>query len=540
MALENNTFIGKGTWLDKIAYIIVKREEKLGRPITTIRVESGLGASGFPHIGSLGDAVRAYGVSLALKNQGYNSELIAYSDDMDGLRKVPTGLPQWLHDYIAKPVSEIPDPFGNCHDSYGSHMSGLLLESLDKLGVNYKFQSGYKSYTEGKLNKQIETILENSARLGKKISELVGQEKYTETLPYFPICQNCGRLYVAQSTKFHREDKKIEYHCSGTRIGNTNISGCGYSDEIDINKGCGKLAWKVEFAARWKAFDIRFEAFGKDIMDSVKVNDWVCNEILEYPHPVHVKYEMFLDKKGQKISKSSGNVITPQMWLQYGSPQSLMLLLFKRIAGTRHIGIDDIPNLMDEYDLYENLYFGKVKESNQAKLVKIKGIYEYIHHLNPPDKPMVHIPYRMLLQQSSLFKNEQDDVKDKIVSRLLKYNLVEEKDKNENLYLKIDNALSYIRDNEIFEDNSIVLNEAEKKAVYSLYEELKCLDSGDPEHIQTVIFETAKKNNIKPRDFFKLLYKLILGQDKGPKLGSYIADLGVDRSCQILSKYTQN
>ncbi|HEY5631218.1 MAG TPA: lysine--tRNA ligase, partial [Nitrososphaeraceae archaeon] len=134
--------IGKGTWIDKVADNLLKREKKLGRTVDLIRVESGIGASGIPHIGSMGDAVRAHGIAMALKNFGYNTELIAYSDDMDGLRKVPAGLPGWLKEHLAKPVSRIPDPFGNCHTSYGAHMSSILLDGLDKVGVKYCFQSG--------------------------------------------------------------------------------------------------------------------------------------------------------------------------------------------------------------------------------------------------------------------------------------------------------------------------------------------------------------------------------------------------------------
>src|SRR3989449_11682382 len=140
--MEDQIVIGKGTWIDKVADTLIKREKKLSRNLDLIRVESGLGASGIPHIGSMGDAVRAYGIGLALQNFGFRSELIAYSDDMAGLRKIPHGLPDWLKDHIARPVSSIPDPFGSCHDSYGAHMSSLLLDGLDRVGVRYRFQSG--------------------------------------------------------------------------------------------------------------------------------------------------------------------------------------------------------------------------------------------------------------------------------------------------------------------------------------------------------------------------------------------------------------
>ena len=161
--MEEQKIIGRGTWIDKLAYELVEREKDLGRSTSMIKVESGLGASGIPHIGSLGDAARAYGVKLALENLGYKSELIAYSDDVDGLRKIPEGFPDWLNDHLAKPVSLIPDPF-DCHDSYGSHMSGLLLDGLDKLGIKYKFQRGVDTYKNGLLKDQIHTILLNSKK----------------------------------------------------------------------------------------------------------------------------------------------------------------------------------------------------------------------------------------------------------------------------------------------------------------------------------------------------------------------------------------
>ena len=136
--------------------------------------------------------------------------------------------------------------------------------------------------------------------------------------------------------------------------------------------------------------DIRFEAYGKDIMDSVKVNDWVADEVLKYPHPIHVKYEMFLDKSGKKISKSLGNVFTPQIWLKYGSPQSLLLLLFKRIKGTRNLDLNDVPKLMTEYDYLEDIYFEKIKVDNELKKTNLRGVYEYINHQNPSSKPSQH------------------------------------------------------------------------------------------------------------------------------------------------------
>src|ERR1044071_1159978 len=450
--------IGRGTWIDKIASTIIDREKNIGRKLDMIPVESGLGASGFPHIGSLGDAARAYGVSLAIKNLGYNSKLIAYSDDLDGLRKIPSGLPEWLSDYIGMPVSSIPDPVGQCHDSYGAHMSSLLLEALDRLDIDYEFLNAAKVYGSGMLTNQIDTILSNASNLGNKIEEIVGQSKYKESLPYFPICESCGRLYVAHAENYLTSEKKVRYSCNGTKLGNNEIKGCGYSGEIPISLGKGKLAWKVEFAARWSALNIRFEAYGKDIMDSVRVNDWVSDVILNYAHPLHVKYEMFLDKGGKKISKSIGNVLTPQVWLRYGTPQSLLLLLFKRITGTRQISIDDIPLLMDEYDNCEDIYFGKKKEDNEDRLVKTKGLYEYINHLHTPKEPLQHVPYMLMAQQASFFSGS--DRIEKIFDRLVKYKVASEL--TSDLEQKIQLACNWSDDHTSSEKFDIILTEKEK------------------------------------------------------------------------------
>ncbi len=554
----NEKIIGRGTWLDKVADTIIEREKKINRNLKLINVESGLGASGIPHLGSMGDAVRAYGISLALKNRGYDSKLIAYSDDMDGLRKVPAGFPQWLSDYIAIPVSKIPDPFGDCHGSYGAHMSGLLLEGLDRCGVGYEFKSARNVYESGLLSTHIDSILKNSEILGQKIAKLVGQEKYNAILPYFPICEQCERLYVANAEKYLEQEKKVVYSCNGSKIGNKQIAGCGHKGEVDISHGNGKLAWKVEFAARWSALDIRFEAYGKDIMDSVRVNDWVCDQILQFPHPLHIKYEMFLDKGGKKISKSSGNVITPQMWLEYGTSESLLLLLYKRIAGTRHISLEDIPLLMDEYDFYEDVYFGKIKESNTAKLSKIKGIYEYINHLKIDELSLqIHVPYRILTQQASLFGSDIDRY-DKIFNRLQKYGIIDKSftiinetskenktiinESRKKLLEKIKLSSNWT-DNVVNEEKTeLNLTEIHKNILLQLLEELEKFKGKEhledsPQNLQSRIFEIARNNGIEPKKFFKLLYNILINTDRGPRIGNYIMDLGIERASMIIKQY---
>ena len=521
--------IGKGIWIDKLAQELLDREKVLGRNLDLIKVESGLGASGIPHIGSLGDAVRAYGVKLALENFGYKSELIAYSDDLDGLRKIPEGFPDSLEEHIAKPVSLIPDPFG-CHESYGMHMSSILLDGLDKVGVKYEFRRAVDTYKQGLLKEQIHTILQNSSKIGDKISELVGQDKFKKYLPYFPVCANCDRLYTAESTKYLPDEMKVLYKCHDTEIGSKIVKGCNHDGEADITKDLGKLAWKVEFAARWSAFDIRFEAYGKDIMDSVKVNDWVADEILNYPHPHHVKYEMFLDKGGKKISKSLGNVITAQKWLEFGNAKSILLLLYKRITGARELGFEDIPALMNEYNELEDIYFGRIKVDNQAKLIKSNGLFEYVNLLNPPKESSTHVNFRLLIELSKIFKEDRIQ---RVMKKLLDYGVI--KNEQPEIEKLIELAGNFADEFDQQEKIEIDLDELAKKSLKELTNALNSEE--EPEDIQNTIYQIAKSNDVQPKDFFRILYQIILGTSRGPKIGPFISDIGRKKVAKTISKY---
>jgi len=517
--------IGKGTWIDLVGNRVIEREKSLNRPLGNIRVESGLGASGIPHVGSLADAARAAAVQLALQNLGYKSEFIAFSDDMDGLRKVPYGLPDWLNNYLAFPVSTIPDPY-KCHESYGAHMSSMLMDAMDKCGIRYTFMSGHDTYKRGVYNSQIIKILEKVDSIGKAIEEITGQTKFEGQLPYFPICEKCNRIYLPKALEYDKESQKVIYKCEGAEIRKRFIQGCGHEGEVKVTEARGKLAWKVEFAARWAALDIRYEAYGKDIADSVKVNDWVADNILNYPHPFHVRYEMFLDKGGKKISKSAGNVFTPQTWLEYGTTQSLLLLLYKRIVGTRALSVSDIPTYMDEVDQLEQFYFSK-KESDDMKDVKTKGLYEYINLLRPPAKPPQHVPYSLLVQLCAVAPEGKEI--EYVSNKLKQYGMVKEVDQG--LAQKIGMALKWSKEMQAVERKKVFLNDSEKQLVNEFQESL---NTQDPKQIQFTVFEVARKHMLEPKDFFKLLYRILLGTESGPRLGPYLVDLGIDKARTIL------
>jgi lysyl-tRNA synthetase class 1 len=525
--------IGKGTWYDKAARELIEREKRLGRNLDNIRTESGLGASGFPHIGSLGDALRNYAVAMACRVQGYNAELIAFSDDKDGLRKVPAGLPEDLEKWVGYPVSSIPDPFGDCHPSFGSHMTSLLLDALNTAGAEYHFMSGNRVYQEGLLDEEIVTLLENADRVGEIIYDEIGQEKYQETLPYFAICESCGRINT-HAYSYLPEQHKVLYDCSGMEIKGRWLEGCGHKGEVDVLAGKGKLSWKVEFAARWKALDIRFEAYGKDIADSVRVNDRICREILGWEPPMHVQYEMFVDKGGKKISKSAGNVFTPQVWYRYGSPQSLNLLIFKRFVGTKSGSVDNISPHMDELDDLEDIYFGKTKILDEVEKARLTGMYEYSWMLKPPEEPRVHVPYNLMIKLARLTPKGSEE--EFIRSKLKEYGYL---DKGEvGLETRISYALNWVADFAEEAASQAVLTANQKEAVKAT---IAALDKASTvEEYQSVVFNVSKEMGLKPRELFSVIYQILLGRNQGPRLGPYIALIGKENVLKELEAVLRN
>ncbi len=518
----DDKIIGRGTWYDKMAARIVKREQRLGRHLDLIRTEMGVAASGFPHIGNLGDASRAFAVTLALTEQGYASELIAFSDDKDGLRKVPAGLPDSLEEYLGVPVTDIPDPFG-CHESYGEHMTLLLLEALDECGIEYEFRSGTDVYEKGLFNEEIRSVLLNAQKVGKIVREEIGQEKFVEALPYFAVCANCGRIYTTRAYEFRKEEDKVLYECEGMEVKGRWLEGCSHKGEVGLTEGKGKLAWKPEFAVRWKALDIRFEAYGKDIADSVRVNDRICREIFGWEPPMHARYELFLDKSGKMLSKSTGVVFTPQTWFKYGSPQSLMLLMLKRFIGTRTLGVSDIPSYMNELDHLEDVFFGIESVVDERERAKLKGLYAYCWALNPPDEPRAHVPYNLL---AFLVKMAPvGHIEDFVLEKLQAYGYLRNgQDLSKDLRERVQYASNWVTDFEEIKETKVSLSETEKEAIKELVEALRVED--EAERIQNAVFNVAKNHDIKPAKFFRKLYMVLVGVPRGPRMGPYVLAMG--------------
>ncbi len=517
-------------WLDKIAESITRGWKP--SPDGVFRVECGIGASGIPHVGSVADALRSYGVKLALEDRGLKSELIVYADDMDGLRKVPMGLPSSLQRYLGFPVSDIPDPF-NCHDSFAEHIESLFLDALDRLDMAYRFVSGYKAYKSGILNDYIRKILLNASEIRRIDIKMTGAKREEGWIYYWPICENCGRIYTTFAYRYLPREDVILYRCASQFKG---VEGCGHEGEVRLSSGCGKVAWKAEMAIRWARFHVVFEARGKDIDASFQVNMAVASRILGIKPPHSIVYELFLGKTGRKISKSTGNVFTPQTWFRYGTPESLRLLMFKRYQGTRKLDVEDVPIYMDELDRLEDLYFNLSRIKNLRERIRVKRLYEYVRLLKPPERPLPHIPYMTGVELvSSIPVNLDDSNKlDLFLFLLRKQGILKEIGERERLEIKRRLRL-YINWYEDFvkpAPEPIKPSEKEVEAIYSLVSRIT--DNSTPDDVQEAVFEVAREFGIPPRSFFRLLYLLIIGRERGPKISTYVRVLGPNKFKQLL------
>ncbi|MEM4495312.1 MAG: lysine--tRNA ligase, partial [Candidatus Caldarchaeum sp.] len=403
----------------------------------------------------------------------------------------------------------------------------MLLDALAKTGVESKFYRGFHVYNSGLLKNQISKILENARTIGEKIAELTGQQKFQEMLPSFPLCASCGRIYTTHAEGFDPKTGRVHYVCKGVSIKKRWFDGCGYEGEADISKADGKLSWKVEWAARWAALDVRFEAYGKDLAASVMVNDWVSEHILAYKPPKHVQYELFLDASRRKISKSKGvSVFTPHEWFKYGSPQSLVLLFLKRIKGTRVVSPQLIPALMDELDTLGEQYRRNTGDPRRT------GLYVYAYMFKPPEKTPTKVSYSLLVFLASIAPEGKE--KEFVVARLKRYGYKVD----EEVLKKVEYAVNYQKTFGKPEVEPVTIDEILRRAVDEVAEAVR--NASNPDTLQSTIFEIARRNMINPPQLFQTLYRILIGQDSGPKLATFIIeDYGVERAYTALKAVTQ-
>ena len=481
-----------------------------------IILQTGYGPSGLPHIGTFGEVARTSMVVNAL-NQLTNipKEIITFSDDMDGLRKVPDNVPnqEILNENLHKPLTTIPDPF-NKFGSFGEHNNEMLKKFLNQFNFKYNFNSSTELYKSGFFNEILRLILKNYKGIMEIIIPTLGKARQKTYSPFLPICPDTGVVLEIPINEIDEKNSKIIFDNNGKKL------------EKSILDGNCKLQWKVDWAMRWHALDVDFEMYGKDLIESAILSTKII-KLLGKSNPSGFAYELFLDEKGEKISKSKGNGINIDEWLKYASPESLSLFMYQNPKRAKKLYKEIVPKAVDEYlDFIE-----KGKTQNELQIL-LNPVW-HVHDGLMPKENMI-MTFSMLL---NLVETSNADTKELLWKFVKKYksNIFE---KDHPIFDKlIGYAIKYF--NDVIKQNKKYKkpNELEKKALEALINTLeKCNDSMQPEDIQTQIYTVGKENGYKEnlRDWFKLIYEVVFGDANGPRMGFFISFFGVNETKQLI------
>ena len=486
--------------------------EKKGK----ITLQTGYGPSGLPHIGTFGEVARTTMMVNALNHiTDLPTEIITFSDDMDGLRKVPDNIlnQDVLRDNLHKPLSQVPDPFGK-FDSFGEHNNEMLKNFLNKFNFKYNFKSSTHLYKSSFFNPTLQIVLENYQGIMDIILPTLGKERQKTYSPFLPICPDTGVVLEIPVIEVVKEKSQIIFDNNGKKL------------EVSIFDGNCKLQWKVDWAMRWYALDIDFEMYGKDLIESAILSTKII-KMLGKNSPSGFAYELFLDEKGEKISKSKGNGITIDQWLEYASPESLSLYMYQNPKRAKKLYNEIVPKAVDEYlDFIE-----KAKTQNELQLL-MNPVW-HVHNGKIPKEPII-MTFSMLL---NLVEASNADNKELLWKFVKKY----KKDISEKDHPIFDNLISYairyFKDVIKLKKKYKKPDDKEKNALKALIEVLKnCNDEMIPEDIQTLIYSVGKENGYAEnlRDWFKLIYEVVFGDENGPRMGFFINFFGVKETKQLI------
>ena len=486
--------------------------EKKGK----ITLQTGYGPSGLPHIGTFGEVARTSMMVNALKQlSDIPTEIITFSDDMDGLRKVPDNVPnqELLTSNLHKPLTQVPDPFEK-FGSFGEHNNEMLKNFLDSFKFNYNFQSSTLLYKSGFFNPTLKIILENYEGIMNIIIPTLGKERQQTYSPFLPICPETGHVLEIPVIEINKEKSNIIFDNKGKKL------------EASILDGNCKLQWKVDWAMRWYALDIDFEMYGKDLIESAILSTKIIN-LLGKKNPSGFAYELFLDEKGEKISKSKGNGITIDQWLEYASPESLSLYMYQNPKRAKKLYKEIVPKAVDEYlDCIE-----KSKKQNELQLL-MNPVW-HVHDGKIPTEEMI-MTFSMLL---NLVETSNADSKD-LLWKFVKKHKSDISESNHPIFDSlVGYAIKYFNDVIKAQKKYKTPNSSEKLALEALVKTLeKCTDKMSPEDIQTLIYSTGKENGYADnlRDWFKLIYEVVFGDENGPRMGFFISFFGVKETTELL------
>tara|TARA_B100002052_G_scaffold274514_1_gene277681 strand:+ start:70 stop:1632 length:1563 start_codon:yes stop_codon:yes gene_type:complete len=514
--IDKNNIEKTNAWPFVEAKKILRERKKYIEKKGKIILQTGYGPSGLPHIGTFGEVARTSMVVNALSYiTEIPKEIITFSDDMDGLRKVPDNIPnqEILKNNLHKPLTKIPDPFEK-FNSFGEHNNEMLKKFLDEFNFSYSFKSSTELYKKGFFNETLNLILEKYQDIMNIIIPTLGPERQKTYSPFLPICPDTGVVLEIPILEIDKKNSKIVFNNFGKKI------------EKSILDGNCKLQWKVDWAMRWFALDVDFEMYGKDLIESAILSTKII-KTLGKTNPSGFAYELFLDEKGEKISKSKGNGITIDQWLEYASPESLSLFMYQNPKRAKKLYKEIVPKAVDEYlDFIE-------KGKNQNELQMLLNPVWHVHNGKIPNESMI-MSFSMLL---NLVETSNASTKELLWKFVKKYkpNISE---KNQPIFDKlIEYAIKYF--NDVIKKNKKYKkpNETEKKALLALIQMLeKCDDQMKPEDIQTYIYTVGKENGYKEnlRDWFKLIYQVIFGEENGPRMGFFISFFGVKEMKEVI------
>jgi len=498
---------------------LIKERQKIYEKKGKITLQTGYGPSGLPHIGTFAEVARTTMMANAIKKIiDIPTEIITFSDDMDGLRKIPENVPnkEILEKNLHKPLTSVPDPFKK-YNSFGEHNNEMLKKFLDEFKFKYTFKSSTDIYKKGLFNEALLLVLEKYEQIKEIILPTLGKESQKTYSPFLPICPETGKVLEVSVIEIKRKEGKIIYQNGDKKI------------ETEVINGKCKLQWKVDWAMRWYTFDVDYEMYGKDLIESAILSSKIC-KILGKKNPNGFAYEMFLDEKGEKISKSKGNGITIDEWLKYASPESLSLYMYQNPKRAKKLYADVVPKAVDEYLTCIDK-FGE-QDDNQ----KILNPAWHVHNGNPPKEKSI-MPFSVLLNLVGTSNATDKDVLWKFIRKNKKDIKVSNHSILDGL---VGYALKYFED--IVKPNKKYRkpNEKEKKALEDLVKRLKdCKEHMDPEAIQTIVYSVGKDNGYKEnlREWFKAIYEIIFGDQDGPRMGFFISFFGIKESIELINKY---
>jgi lysyl-tRNA synthetase class 1 len=503
------------------AQILKLRSPSPERPVL---FQTGYGPSGLPHIGTFAEVARTTFVQRALEREsGLPTRLQAFSDDMDGLRKVPLNVPngELLEPHLGKPLHAIPDPFGCC-ESFSAHNNARLREFLDGYGFDYEFKSATQAYRAGEFDEGLHVLLEKVDDVLAIILPTLREENREGWSPFFPICSSCGSINATKVTAYHPERDAVSYECVGD---GGSAAGCGHSGETSILGGRAKVGWKIDWALRWWAYDVDYEMSGKDLTDSVKLSGRIVRAMGKQP-PAGLTYELFLDEQGKKISKSVGKGLSVDHWVDFAPIESLLYFLFQKPKTAKRMYWDVVPKAVDDYLAALRRWPEVAAEERPS---------EALWHVFGGDESRVpeygaSVDFTVVTNLISALGTDDEDL---LKEYLRRYDPQVEQYPDV-LASLVHKGLTYYREmilpGKQFRDPS----DDEKALLGQVYERLEASGADDEDQLQSIPFDVARAAGAEPRELFRSFYEVVLGQERGPRFGSFVHLVGRERVLEML------